>query len=136
MITPGRDTWAEDTRWVYDEALRRGIHCVIYDGPGQGLALRMQGLTFRPDWEHVVTPVLDYALSKLEGEVDPGRIGLMGMSFGGFLNTRAAAFDKRFKVMVADPGNPRLGRTDKAEATDDTSDPRGAASALHELHAR
>ena len=105
IITPGRDTWAEDTRWVYDEALRRGIHCVIYDGPGQGLALRMQGLTFRPDWEHVVTPVLDYALGKLGSEVDTDRIGLMGMSFGGFLNTRAAAFDKRFKVMVADPGN-------------------------------
>ena len=105
IITPGRDTWAEDTRWVYDEALRRGIHCVIYDGPGQGLALRMQGLTFRPDWEHVVTPVLDYALKRLGDEVDHDRIGLMGMSFGGFLNTRAAAFDKRFKVMVADPGN-------------------------------
>lgn len=105
VITPGRDTWAEDTRWVYDEALRRGIHCVIYDGPGQGLALRMQGLTFRLDWEHVVTPVLDYALDKLGSELDTDRIGLMGMSFGGFLNTRAAAFDKRFKVMVADPGN-------------------------------
>ena len=105
IITPGRDTWAEDTRWVYDEALRRGIHCVIYDGPRQGLALRMQGLTFRPDWEHVVTPVLDYALKRLGDEVDHDRIGLMGMSFGGFLNTRAAAFDKRFKVMVADPGN-------------------------------
>lgn len=105
IITPGRDTWAEDTRWVYDEALRRGIHCVIYDGPGQGLALRMQGFTFRPDWEHVVTPVLDYALKRLGDEVDHDRIGLMGMSFGGFLNTRAAAFDKRFKVMVADPGN-------------------------------
>lgn len=105
VITPGRDTWAEDTRWVYDEALRRGIHCVIYDGPGQGLALRMQGLTFRPDWEHVVTPVLDYVLDKLRSAVDPDRIGIMGMSFGGFLNTRAAAFDKRFKVMVADPGN-------------------------------
>ena len=134
VITPGRDTWAEDTRWVYDEALRRGIHCVIYDGPGQGLALRMQGLTFRPDWEHVVTPVLDYALDKLRGAVDPDRIGIMGMSFGGFLNTRAAAFDKRFKVMVADPGN-LVGRPDKAEAADDTSDSRGAASSLHEFHA-
>ena len=48
VITPGRNTWAEDTRWIYDEAIRRGIHCIIYDGPGQGLALRMQGLTFRP----------------------------------------------------------------------------------------
>lgn len=105
VITPGRDTWAEDTRWVYDEALKRGIHCIVYDGPGQGFALRMNGLTFRPDWEHVVTPVLDFALEKLVGEVDEDRIGLMGMSFGGFLNTRAAAFDKRFKVLVADPGN-------------------------------
>lgn len=26
IITPDRDTWAEDTRWVYDDAIRRGIH--------------------------------------------------------------------------------------------------------------
>lgn len=44
-------------------------------------------------------------MDKLGSELDTDRIGLMGMSFGGFLNTRAAAFDKRFKVMVADPGN-------------------------------
>ena len=94
----------------------------------------MQGLTFRPDWEHVVTPVLDYALSKLEGEVDPDRIGLMGMSFGGFLNTRAAAFDKRFKVMVADPGNLAWGGQIKAEATDDTSDPEEQRPPFAELH--
>ncbi len=33
IITPGRDTWAEDTRWVYDGAIKRGINCLIYDGP-------------------------------------------------------------------------------------------------------
>lgn len=103
VITPGRDTWAEDTRWVYDGAIRRGIHCLVYDGPGQGFALRLQGLRFRPDWENVVRPVVDFALT-IPG-VDPTRIGLMGLSFGGFLSVRAAAFERRAKVLVADPGS-------------------------------
>lgn len=104
IITPGRDTWAEDTRWVYDGAIRRGIHCLIYDGPGQGFALRLNDLTFRPDWENVVSPMLDLVLEKFP-EIDESRIGIMGLSFGGFLSPRAAAFDKRIKVCVADPGN-------------------------------
>lgn len=107
IITPGRDTWAEDTCWVYDAAIRRGIHCLVYDGPGQGYALRLNNLKFRHDWENVVTPVIDFAL-KLPG-IDSSRIGLMGLSFGGFLVPRAAAFDKRIKVCIADPGNPSWG---------------------------
>ena len=109
VITPGRDTWAEDTRWIYDEAIRRGIHCIIYDGPGQGLALRMQGLTFRPDWEHVVTPVL-ITLISLRTRSTLIVSALWEMSFGGFSIRERAAFDKRFKVMVADPGKSSLGR--------------------------
>ena len=81
-----------------------GIHCLVYDGPGQGFALRLNGLTFRPDWENVVTPMLDLALEKFP-EIDADRIGAMGLSFGGFLTPRVAAFDKRIKVCVADPGN-------------------------------
>lgn len=103
ILTPGRDTWAEDTRWVYEGALQRGIHCLIYDGPGQGFALRMNNLKFRPDWEKVITPVVDFALT-LPG-IDLTRIGLMGMSFGGYLVPRAAAFEKRIKLCVADPGS-------------------------------
>jgi len=102
IITPGRDTWAEDTRWVYDGAMRRGIHCLVYDGPGQGFALRLNDLRFRSDWENVIGPVVDFALT-IPG-IDPARIGLMGMSFGGFLSVRAAAFERRIKVLVADPG--------------------------------
>lgn len=107
IITPGRDTWAEDTRWVYDGALKRGIHCLIYDGPGQGYALRLNDLTFRPDWENVLGPVIDHALT-IPG-IDHDRIGVMGMSFGGFLVTRAAAFDKRVKLCVPDPGSVSWG---------------------------
>lgn len=103
ILTPGRDTWAADTCWVYDAALKRGIHCLVYDGPGQGLALRLQGLHFRSDWENVLSPVVDYALT-LPG-IDPNRIGLMGLSFGAFLSTRAVAFEKRIKLCIADPGS-------------------------------
>jgi len=109
ILTPGRDTWAEDTCWVYEAALRRGIHCLVYDGPGQGYALRLNNLRFRPDWENVVRPVVDFALD-IPG-IDPTRIGLMGLSFGAFLSTRAAAFEKRLKVCIANPGSISWGRS-------------------------
>ncbi|WP_292474380.1 alpha/beta fold hydrolase [Methanosphaera sp.] len=104
IITPGRDTWAEDTRWIYDAALKRGIHCLVYDGPGQGFALRLNNITFRPDIENVITPLIDYVLEKYDC-IDKDKIMAMGMSFGGFLITRAAAYDKRIKLCINDPGN-------------------------------
>ena len=45
-------------------ALERGYNCLTFYGPGQGLALVDQGLHLRPDWEQVITPVVDYALSR------------------------------------------------------------------------
>ena len=42
----------------------RGYNCLTFDGPGQNAALIRQGLYFRPDWEAVITPVVDYALSR------------------------------------------------------------------------
>ncbi|MFG2196069.1 alpha/beta hydrolase family protein [Streptomyces sp. NPDC048639] len=98
----GRDAWPEDTRWVYDNAMRRGYHCLGVQGPGQATALRLNDLTFRHDWENVVTPVVDTAV-QIDG-VDHDRIGLMGLSFGGYLAPRAAVFERRLKVCVANPG--------------------------------
>lgn len=103
ICTPGRDTFAEDTRWIYDGAIRRGYHVLTYDGPGQGAALRVQGLPFRPDWENVLALVIDYALEAIEG-VDPERIACAGVSFGGFLVPRALCFEKRVKAAVVSPG--------------------------------
>lgn len=108
IITPGRDTWAEDTRWVYDTAIKRGIHCLVYDGPGQGLSLRLNNITFRHDIENVITPIIDFALNNFSG-IDSNKISLMGLSFGGFLVPRAAAFDKRIKICITDPGNMNWG---------------------------
>lgn len=107
IVVPGRDTWADDTMWVIDGALKRGINALTFDGPGQGMALRLQDLKFRPDFENVMTPVIDFA-EKIAG-VDSDRIGAMGMSFGGFLVPRAAAFDNRLRVIISDPGNMNWG---------------------------
>ncbi|GAA4735017.1 alpha/beta fold hydrolase [Modestobacter marinus] len=84
------------------EALARGWNAMTYDGPGQNAALMRQGLTFRPDWENVLTPVID-ALTE-RSDVDPGRIAVMGISQGGYWVPRAAAHEHRIAAAVADPG--------------------------------
>ena len=107
VVTPGRDTFAEDAIQIYGGALKRGIHCLVYDGPGQGAALRLQGLKFRSDWHNVVGPVIDFGLTF--DCVDPEKVGVAGMSMGGLLSVKAAAHDKRVKVCIANPGNVNWG---------------------------
>ncbi|MGY1753463.1 alpha/beta hydrolase family protein [Blastococcus sp. SYSU D01042] len=84
------------------EALARGWNAMTYDGPGQNAALVRQHLPFRPDWENVLTPVLDHLTKR--SDVDPGRIAVMGISQGGYWVPRAAAHEHRIAAAVADPG--------------------------------
>ncbi|XXF78746.1 alpha/beta fold hydrolase [Myxococcaceae bacterium GXIMD 01537] len=102
LLHQGLHAWPEETKWVWDGAYKRGYHSLIFHGPGQGRALRERGLSFRPDWERAVTPVVD-AAERISG-VDPKRILLMGLSFGGALAPRAAAFEKRLALCIANPG--------------------------------
>ncbi|MFD0054384.1 alpha/beta hydrolase family protein [Streptomyces sp. NPDC127168] len=103
IFTSGFDSILEESYFaVAAAALRRGYNCLAYDGPGQGAALREQRLFFRPDWEAVLTPVVDYALTRQE--IDPDRIALHGYSFGGHLIARAAAFEHRAAALVLDGG--------------------------------
>src|ERR1700761_5207472 len=64
-------------------ATQRGYHCLIFDGPGQGTTLIEQGIPLRPDWETVIRPVVDFALTL--PYVDPHKIVLSGWSLGGYL---------------------------------------------------
>lgn len=103
IIHTGFDGTAEELYFeVGRAATRRGYHCLLFEGPGQGEVIRVQKLPFRYDWEKVVTPVIDFA-TKLP-EIDKDRICLMGISMGGYLAPRAAAFDKRIKVCIANGG--------------------------------
>jgi pimeloyl-ACP methyl ester carboxylesterase len=83
-------------------AQRRGYNCLAFEGPGQGAVIREQNLHFRPDWEKVVTPVVDYALTR--PEIDPDRIALMGVSLGGYLAPRAAAYEHCIAACIANGG--------------------------------
>ena len=40
-------------------ALRRGYNAFTYDGPVQNTMLWIHNVPFRPDWEAVVTPIVD-----------------------------------------------------------------------------
>jgi alpha-beta hydrolase superfamily lysophospholipase len=103
VATNGYDmTMPELFLGVARSALRRGYHCVVFDGPGQGRMLVEQQVTMRPDWEQVVTPVLDAVLAR--PDVDPARVALAGWSLGGYLALRAASGEPRFAACIADPG--------------------------------
>ena len=71
---------------------------LTYDGPGQGSALREQGLKFTHEWEKPVKAVIDTFLA---GHLRPRKMVLVGMSLGGYLAPRAAAFDGRFDGIVS-----------------------------------
>lgn len=83
-------------------ALDRGYNVLAFDGPGQGSVILDQGLPFRPDWEAVVTPVVDFALNL--PEVDATKVVLHGWSFGGYLAPRTATAEHRLAACVSDCG--------------------------------
>lgn len=83
-------------------ALARGYNALIFDGPGQQSMLFERGIGFRPDWEAVLTPVVDLLVTR--PDVDAGRLALYGISQGGFWIARALAFEHRFAAAIADPG--------------------------------
>jgi len=101
--TNGYDSTIQEMYFAHaPAAIRRGYNVLLYDGPGQGRNLIVDGVHLRPDWENVARPVIDYALTR--PEIDPAKIALAGWSFGGFLAPRAASFEHRIAALVADPG--------------------------------
>lgn len=102
IIQTGYDGTQEELYPNAREGIRRGYNVLTFEGPGQGEVIRVQQIPFRPDWEAVVTPVLDWAVAR--PEVDQERIALWGISMGGYLAPRAAAFDNRISALIADSG--------------------------------
>ncbi|TVY47130.1 20-hydroxy-prefusarin hydrolase FUS2 [Lachnellula cervina] len=101
VIGNGFDAAQEDSyHYFVASALARGWNCITYEGPGQPTIRREQNLGFIPEWENVVTPVVDYLLSEKAAVVDETRLALVGNSFGGYLAARAVAFESRISAAV------------------------------------
>jgi pimeloyl-ACP methyl ester carboxylesterase len=103
ICTNGYDSLLGEMWFAYGlAAVRRGYHALLFDGPGQGAALMDSGQFLRPDWETVVTAVIDHALSR--AGIEEKKIALEGWSLGGYLALRAASGEPRIKAVIADPG--------------------------------
>jgi pimeloyl-ACP methyl ester carboxylesterase len=103
ICNSGYDSTREESYYaIASAALRRAYNVLAFDGPGQGAALREQKLVMRPDWEAVITPVVEYALTR--GEIAADKIVLFGCSLGGYLVARAAAFEHRLSALILDDG--------------------------------
>ncbi|MEI7626520.1 MAG: hypothetical protein WCK06_10295 [Actinomycetota bacterium] len=90
-------------------ALERDWNVLIFDGPGEGGMLFERNQTFIPEWERVITPIVDWL--RRRPDVDRDRIVLSGSSFGGELVPRAAAFEPRLAAISVDPGVVYAGST-------------------------
>jgi len=94
VIHGGFDSFMEELFPILIDSIPGSYRVILFEGPGQGLPLREFGMTMPYNWEQPVAAVLDHF------EVDT--CTLLGISLGGYLATRAAAFEPRIKRVIAD----------------------------------
>lgn len=97
VLIAGLDSTKEELRCVERSFLDRGVATCALDGPGQGEC--EEELAIRADWEVPGRAILDY-LAALP-EVDAARIGVWGVSLGGYYAPRVAAGDSRVRACIA-----------------------------------
>ncbi|EKG11530.1 hypothetical protein MPH_11023 [Macrophomina phaseolina MS6] len=101
----GADALQEELFYMHPSAgPALGYAVLTFEGPGQGITLRRHGLKMRPDWEAVVSTVIDFlerfARDHPDLQLDLDRIAIAGASLGGYFALRAAS-DPRIKACVA-----------------------------------
>ncbi|HEX9035446.1 MAG TPA: alpha/beta fold hydrolase [Ktedonobacterales bacterium] len=97
ILIPGLDSVKEELHSYSNDFLRRGMATLAIDGPGQG-EMEFEH-PMRADYEVAVRA----AINTLErrSDVDAGRVGLMGVSLGGYYAPRSAAFEPRVRAAIA-----------------------------------
>jgi pimeloyl-ACP methyl ester carboxylesterase len=95
LLHGGFDSLIEEFVAIWQRIAAAGFDVVAFEGPGQGGARALSGLTFDHDWEKPVAAVLDhFALDSA---------GLVGISMGGYWALRAAGREPRIDRVVAWP---------------------------------
>lgn len=92
ILHGGYDSYMEEFLDMVLYLRDRGFAVYLFEGPGQGAALREYGLHFTHQWEKPVGALLDYF------HLD--NVTIIGLSLGGMLAPRAAAFDSRIVRVV------------------------------------
>jgi 2,6-dihydroxypseudooxynicotine hydrolase len=97
VMAMGLDSAKEESAAYEEPFLARGMATLVFDGPGQAEA--EYDFPIRGDYEVPVDAVLDYVETR--HDLDRARIGLWGVSLGGYYAPRAAAHHKRVKACIA-----------------------------------
>jgi 2,6-dihydroxypseudooxynicotine hydrolase len=97
IMAPGLDSTKEEIHAYEEPFLARGVSVLAIDGPGQGEA--EYEIPICGDYERAAKAVCDW----IEGrkDLDAQRIGIWGVSLGGYYAPRAAAYEKRIKACIA-----------------------------------
>ena len=104
LLVPGLDSTKEEFFKLENVFLDRGMATLSIDGPGQGES--GYDLPIRADYDVAVTAVLDAIAGRTD--VDLERIGLFGVSLGGYYAPRVLAFEPRVKAGVGLSGPYRF----------------------------
>ena len=93
VLFGGSDSVAEDFFAITYYFAKHGFDVVLFEGPGQGNSIYKYNKPFIKEWEKPVKTILDY--------FNLDEVTLIGVSFGGWLVLRAAAFEPRVKRVIA-----------------------------------
>jgi len=109
VMVMGLDSAKEEMDTNEKVFLDRGMATLAFDGPGQGEA--EYDLPICPEYERPVAAVLDWIETR--DDIDADRVGIWGVSLGGYSAPRAAAYETRIRACVS-----LTGPFDFAEAFD------------------
>lgn len=105
ILLPGLDSTKEEFFNWENVYLKRGMATLSMEGPGQGET--GYSTHIRPDYEAAVSSMLDAIAERTD--IDQDRIGIVGVSMGGYYAPRAAAYEARIKAAVAIGGPYNFG---------------------------
>ena len=94
VVFGGFDSYIEEWFPLQCYLAEAGFDVVGFDGPGQGASLEEAGLPLTHEWHKPVGAVLDY--------FDLDNVTLIGISLGGCLALRAAAYEPRIHRVISD----------------------------------
>jgi 2,6-dihydroxypseudooxynicotine hydrolase len=134
IMLPGLDSTKEELQATAEYFLARGLATLAIDGPGQGES--EYELPIEPAYEKVATAAVDYLQDR--SGLDRERIGLFGVSLGGYYAARSAAYEKRLRAVVTLAGPYRfdLDWDELPEQTKATFQARSGAKSEEEARAK
>ncbi|MFC1539999.1 alpha/beta hydrolase [Gemmatimonadota bacterium] len=92
VLHGGNDSFIQELYPMIRYFSAQGYDVIAFEGPGQGAALKKYGLVLDIEWEKPTTAILDY--------FNLDDVTLIGLSMGGWLSLRAAAFELRIKRVI------------------------------------